>query len=72
MLFDGREFDIVRDINPEGGKERPTGLVTRFTICPCLRCPAVGGDAPVLGRLDISIIANAFMEDFNRDTVRSR
>lgn len=69
VLFDGQELDIVRDINPEGGKEA-TGLVTRFSIRPVPGLPGLPVAMRLLSQTDIvRIIANAFMEDFNRDTV---
>ncbi len=69
VLFAGQELDIVRDINPEGGKES-TGLVTRFSIRPTPSLPGLPVAMRLLSQTDIvRIIANAFMEDFNRDTV---
>jgi hypothetical protein len=69
VVFDGRVLDIVRDINPEGGKEA-TGLVTRFSIRPVPGLPGLPVALRLLSQTDIvKIIANAFMEDFNRDTV---
>ena len=69
VLFAGQELDIVRDINPEGGKEA-TGLVTRFSIRPTPSLPGLPVAMRLLSQTDIvRIIANAFMEDFNRDTV---
>ena len=69
VLFDGQELDIVRAINPEGGKEA-TGLVTRFSIRPVPGLPGLPVAMRLLSQTDIvRIIANAFMEDFNRDTV---
>ncbi|UPY38940.1 virulence factor SrfC family protein [Sediminicoccus sp. KRV36] len=69
VIFAGQELDIVRDINPEGGKEA-TGLVTRFSIRPTPSLPGLPVAMRLLSQTDIvRIIANAFMEDFNRDTV---
>jgi hypothetical protein len=69
VVFAGQELDIVRDINPEGGKEA-TGLVTRFSIRPTPSLPGLPVALRLLSQTDIvRIIANAFMEDFNRDTV---
>jgi hypothetical protein len=69
VIFAGQELDIVRDINPEGGKEA-TGLVTRFSIRPIATLAGLPVAMRLLSQTDIvRIIANAFMEDFNRDTV---
>lgn len=58
-----------RDINPEGGKES-TGLVTRFTTRPVPGLPGMPVACRMLSETDvIKIMANAFMEDFDRDTV---
>ncbi|MFM7305971.1 MAG: virulence factor SrfC family protein, partial [Alphaproteobacteria bacterium] len=58
-----------RDINPDGGKES-TGLVTRFTTRPVNGLPGMPVVCRMLSETDIvKIMANAFMEDFDRDTV---
>lgn len=58
-----------RDINPDGGKES-TGLVTRFTTRPVTGLPGMPVVCRMLSETDIvKIMANAFMEDFDRDTV---
>ncbi len=58
-----------RDINPDGGKES-TGLVTRFTVRPITGLPGMPVACRMLSETDIvKIMANAFMEDFDRDTV---
>ncbi|MGE0747065.1 MAG: virulence factor SrfC family protein [Rhodospirillales bacterium] len=58
-----------RDINPDGGKES-TGLVTRFSIRPIAGLPGMPVACRMLSQTDIvKIVANAFMEDFDRDTV---
>jgi hypothetical protein len=58
-----------RDINPDGGKES-TGLVTRFSTRPVLGLPGMPVVCRMLSETDIvKIMANAFMEDFDRDTV---
>jgi hypothetical protein len=66
----GPEFrDFFMDINPAGGKES-TGLVTRFTARPVEGLPGMPVVCRMLSQGDvIRIIANAFMEDFDRDTV---
>ena len=67
--FADKTYDFLRDINPPGNRES-TGLVTRFG----LGLSDVSSDFPVRVRLltqtdIVKIIANAFMEDFDRDTV---
>lgn len=58
-----------RDINPDGGKES-TGLVTRFSTRPVVGLPGMPVACRMLSETDIvKIMANAFMEDFDRDTV---
>ncbi len=58
-----------RDINPDGGKES-TGLVTRFSIRALDAPPGMPVACRMLSETDvIKIMANAFMEDFDRDTV---
>ena len=58
-----------RDINPEGGKES-TGLVTRFSVRPANGLPGMPVVCRMLSETDIvKIMANGFMEDFDRDTV---
>lgn len=58
-----------RDINPDGGKES-TGLVTRFSSRPVVGLPGMPVVCRMLSETDIvKIMANAFMEDFDRDTV---
>lgn len=58
-----------RDINPDGGKES-TGLVTRFSTRPVNGLPGMPVVCRMLSETDIvKIMANAFMEDFDRDTV---
>ena len=58
-----------KDINPDGGKES-TGLVTRFTLKPVPTLPGMPVCCRMLSETDvIKIMANAFMEDFDRDTV---
>lgn len=69
IRFGGELRDFFMDINPAGGKES-TGLVTRFTVRPVNGLPGM----PVVCRLlslgdVIKIMANAFMADFDRDTV---
>jgi hypothetical protein len=66
----GTEFrDFFMDINPPGGKES-TGLVTRFTVRPAEGLPGMPVVCRMLSQGDvIKIISNAFMEDFDRDTV---
>jgi hypothetical protein len=66
----GPEFrDFFMDINPAGGKES-TGLVTRFTAKPVEGLPGMPVVCRMLSQTDVlKIIANAFMEDFDRDTV---
>jgi hypothetical protein len=70
MIRFGEEVrDFVADINPDGGKES-TGLVTRFTIRPVMGLPGMPVACRMLSETDIiKIMANAFMEDFDRDTV---
>jgi len=70
MIRFGEETrDFVADINPDGGKES-TGLVTRFTIRPVHGLPGMPVACRMLSETDIiKIMANAFMEDFDRDTV---
>jgi len=70
MIRFGEEVrDFVADINPDGGKES-TGLVTRFTIRPVIGLPGMPVACRMLSETDIiKIMANAFMEDFDRDTV---
>lgn len=59
-----------RDINPDGGKES-TGLVTRFTARKVTGLPGMPVVCRMLSETDIvKILANAFMEDFDRDTVQ--
>ena len=72
MIRFGTEIrDFVGDINPDGGKES-TGLVTRFTIRPVPGLPDMPVACRMLSETDIiKIMANAFMEDFDRDTVTS-
>ncbi|HYZ31751.1 MAG TPA: virulence factor SrfC family protein, partial [Crenalkalicoccus sp.] len=58
-----------RDINPDGGQES-TGLVTRFSVRPVAGLPGMPVVCRLLSETDIvKILANAFMEDFDRDTV---
>jgi hypothetical protein len=58
-----------RDINPDGGKES-TGLVTRFSTRPVHGLPGMPVVCRMLSETDVvKIMANAFMEDFLRDTV---
>jgi len=60
---------FAKDINPAGGKES-TGLVTRFSIRPIAGLPGKPVACRMLSQTDIvKILANAFMEDFDRDTV---
>ena len=62
--------DFFEDINPAGGKES-TGLVTRFTVRPVPGLPGMPVVCRMLSQGDvIKIIANAFMADFDRDTVK--
>lgn len=59
-----------RDINPDGGKES-TGLVTRFSVRAVNGLPGMPVVCRMLSETDIvKIMANAFMEDFDRDTVK--
>ncbi|MFM8680190.1 MAG: virulence factor SrfC family protein [Alphaproteobacteria bacterium] len=60
---------FAKDINPAGGKES-TGLVTRFSIRAVAGLPGKPVACRMLSQADIvKIMANAFMEDFDRDTV---
>lgn len=70
MIRFGEELrGFNRDINPDGGKES-TGLVTRFTTRPVPVLPGMPVACRMLSQTDIvKIMANAFMEDFDRDTV---
>lgn len=69
IRFGDEVRDFVGDINPDGGKES-TGLVTRFTIRPVAGLPGMPVACRMLSETDIiKIMANAFMEDFDRDTV---
>jgi hypothetical protein len=70
MIRFGEELrGFNRDINPDGGKES-TGLVTRFSIRPIVGLPGMPVACRMLSQTDIvKIMANAFMEDFDRDTV---
>ncbi len=69
IRFGGELRNFNRDINPEGGKES-TGLVTRFSTRPVEGRPGMPVVCRMLSETDIvKIMANAFMEDFDRDTV---
>lgn len=69
IRFGDETRDFVGDINPDGGKES-TGLVTRFTIRPVAGLPGMPVACRMLSETDIvKIMANAFMEDFDRDSV---
>jgi hypothetical protein len=69
IVFGAERRDFFTDINPGGGQES-TGLVTRFTAKPVNGLPSMPVVCRVLSQGDIvKIMANAFMEDFNRDTV---
>lgn len=69
IRFGDETRDFLRDINPDGAKES-TGLVTRFTVRPVPTLPGLPVAFRMLSQTDIiKIMANAFMEDFNRDTV---
>ena len=70
MIRFGDEMrDFVQDLNPGGGKES-TGLVTRFTIRSVPGLPGMPVAFRMLSQTDIiKIMANAFMEDFDRDSV---
>lgn len=64
-LFEGREVDFVREINPEGGRES-TGLVTRFTMKRIPTPPGMPVALRLLSQTDvIKIIGNAFLSDFD-------
>ncbi len=70
IRFAGETRLFNRDINPDGGKES-TGLVTRFTVRPVEGLPGMPVVCRMLSETDIvKIMANAFMEDFDRDTVQ--
>lgn len=69
IRFGTETRDFVRDLNPGGNKES-TGLVTRFTVRPVDGLPGMPVAFRMLSQTDIvKIMANAFMEDFDRDTV---
>ncbi len=69
IRFGDVERDFVRDLNPAGNKES-TGLVTRFTVRPLQGLPGMPVCFRMLSQTDIvKIMANAFMEDFDRDSV---
>lgn len=69
IVLGAERRDFFMDINPAGGKES-TGLVTRFTAKPVNGLPGMPVVCRMLSQGDvIKIIANAFMEDFDRDTV---
>jgi hypothetical protein len=69
IRFGDETRDFVVDLNPDGTKES-TGLVTRFTVRPVPTLPGMPVAFRMLSQTDIiKIMANAFMEDFNRDTV---
>ncbi|MFZ9416239.1 MAG: virulence factor SrfC family protein [Alphaproteobacteria bacterium] len=69
IRFAGETRGFAKDINPAGGKES-TGLVTRFSIRPIAGLPGKPVACRMLSQTDIvKILANAFMEDFDRDTV---
>lgn len=71
IRFGQETRDFFADINPAGGKES-TGLVTRFTVRPVQGLPGLPVVCRMLSQGDvIKIVANAFMEDFDRDTVRA-
>lgn len=71
IRFGAETRDFFADINPAGGKES-TGLVTRFTVRPVQGLPGLPVVCRMLSQGDvIKIVANAFMEDFDRDTVRA-
>jgi hypothetical protein len=71
IRFGEETRDFFADINPAGGKES-TGLVTRFTVRPVQGLPGLPVVCRMLSQGDvIKIVANAFMEDFDRDTVRA-
>jgi hypothetical protein len=69
IRFADRQLGFNRDINPDGGKES-TGLVTRFSIRQIEGLQGKPVACRLLSETDIvKILANAFMEDFDRDTV---
>lgn len=62
-MFEGRELDFLRDINPEGGKES-TGLVTRFSLTPQRHPPGFPVCLRLLSEADIiKILGNTFFLD---------
>jgi hypothetical protein len=69
ISFGGEIRDFVRDLNPAGNKES-TGLVTRFTIRPVASLPGMPVCFRMLSQTDvIKTMANAFMADFDPDSV---
>lgn len=69
ISFGSETRDFVRDLNPAGNKES-TGLVTRFTIRPVNGLPGMPVCFRMLSQTDvIKILANAFMADFDPDSV---
>jgi len=69
ITFGGEIRDFVRDLNPAGNKES-TGVVTRFTIRPTGGLPGMPVCFRMLSQTDvIKIMANAFMADFDPDSV---
>ncbi|WP_428671925.1 virulence factor SrfC family protein [Reyranella sp.] len=69
ITFGGEIRDFVRDLNPAGNKES-TGVVTRFTIRPTNGLPGMPVCFRMLSQTDvIKIMANAFMADFDPDSV---
>jgi hypothetical protein len=69
IIFGTESRDFVRDLNPAGNKES-TGLVTRFTVRPLTGLPGMPVVFRMLSQTDvIKIMANAFMADFDPDSV---
>lgn len=69
-LFDGKQLDFIKHINPPGGGKEATGLVTRFTRKETKGVAGYPLELRLFSEIEVAkILVNSYFNDFDKERV---